>query len=266
MVSKRIDLKWRPFLTLYYKEVRRFWRVVLQTVLTPMINTTLYLTIFGVSLGASIKLSSGFSYLEFLIPGLIMMGVLNNSFQNSSSSIIGSKFHGDILDLRVVPISKAQVVWAMGFGGLTRGIAIGLVTFFISQVFMYFTQGRFLPVQNPALLLLFLIIGGLSFALLGISVGFRAKTFEHINAIGSFILLPLTYLGGVFFSIENLHPFWKAVSQFNPLFYFINGVRYSVLGISDVSWAVALGFSAICLVVLFVLATRGVSQGSFSRW
>jgi ABC-2 type transport system permease protein len=263
---KKEGLKWWPFLTLYKKEVRRFSKVLGQTIFSPVINSTLYMLIFGVSLGRSIQLSNGFSYLEFLIPGLVMMSVLNNSFQNAASTVVGSKFHGDIQDLRIVPLSSAQIVWAMSLGALTRGLLVGCVTFIAAQVFMFVAVGKFLAVQNLPMLLLFLFLGGLTFAQLGLAVGFLAKSFEHVNAVGSFILLPLLYLGGVFFSIENLHPVWKMVSQINPMLYFINGVRQSFLGISDVPWLVSLAISLVALTVLHIIALKGSQKGSFLRW
>jgi ABC-2 type transport system permease protein len=254
------------FTTLYKREVRRFLRVMGQTVVTPIINSSLYLLIFGVSLGASIELKSGITYLAFLIPGLIMMSVLNNAFQNTSSSIVNSKFHGELQDLRVMPLSTQTIVWAFALGGLTRGLMVGLITYIVGAVFYFIQYQEILAVHHPIYLLLFLAIGGISFSFLGISVSFWAKNFDQLSAIGSFVLLPLMYLGGVFYSIELLHPFWQAITKVNPMLYFINGVRYGLVGVSDVDVNLSLVISAISLVVLFALANRSVKRGTYSRW
>jgi ABC-2 type transport system permease protein len=255
-----------PFRFLFKKEIQRFMKVIGQTVLTPLINSTLYLLIFGVSLGGSVNLGKGIDYISFLIPGLVMMAALNNAYQNSSSSIVGSKFHGDLIDLRVVPISSQQIVWAMALGSLIRGFIVGIATFAVSEVFHYFTVGQLFVIQNPPLFLYFFCIGALCFAMLGIAVGFNATSFEKVNAIGSFVLLPLLYLGGVFFSVKQLHPFWQSISQLNPLLYMINGLRYSCVGISDVSIEVATGVAFLTFVVMFWIATRSVRYGSYTRW
>lgn len=260
------DLGWTPFLTLLEREIKRFLKVLAQTIVTPMINSSLYLLIFGVSLGETIVLSSGISYLAFLIPGIVMMGCLNNAFQNSSSSIVSAKFGGDLEDLRVAPLTDNQIVWAMAFGGLLRGVIVGTITFTVGQIFYWFSEGLVLGVAQPFVLVFFLIMGGLSFALLGISVAFWAKTFDQLSAVGAFILLPLLYLGGVFFSIEGLHPFWRSLAQFNPLLYFINGVRFGMLGLSDVSIWHAVMVSAATLVLVYGLARRTLRSGSFVRW
>ena len=254
------------FFGLMNKEIRRFGKVAVQTVVTPFVTSFLYLLIFGVSLGASIKLSSGLSYLSFLIPGLVMMSVLNNCYQNSSSSIISGKFSGDLEDLRRVPLTSNQIVWALSFGGLVRGILVGCITFFVGLLFIKNIDGAWLGIQHPGVLLYFILIGGLSFAQLGISVAFWAKTFDQASAFGAFVLLPLTYLGGVFFSIENLHPFWQTLSKFNPLLYLINGVRFGILGVSDVSVSVAAIVAFIGLVFFYCLARVAMRTGSFNRW
>lgn len=263
---KQESLRWIPFVTLLEREIARFMKVLAQTIVTPMINSTLYLLIFGVSLGGSIQLASGVSYLAFLIPGIVMMGCLNNAFQNSSSSIVSAKFGGDLEDLRVSTLSNFQIIWALGFGGLIRGAIVAIVTLIVGQLFFYFSKGELLGVAHPLYLLFFLIIGGLSFAQLGISVAFWAKTFDQLSAVSAFILLPLLYLGGVFFSIDGLHPFWKTLAQFNPLLYLINGVRFGLLGVSDVSVGVSALVAVVSLCVFHMVALRSLKQGSFVRW
>ena len=257
---------WDTFITLYQREMARFIKVVFQTVFTPLINSTLYLLIFGVSLGGSIRMASGLSYLEFLIPGLVMMGVLNNAFQNSSSSIVSGKFSGDLEDLKTVPLTPQMIIWAMSIGGLTRGALVGLITYVVGIVFLYFVEGRISGVANPFHLAFFLVLGGLIFAKLGIAIAFWAKTFDQMSAVGSFVLLPLIYLGGVFFSIQGLHPFWQGIAHFNPVLYLISGVRYGFLGETDVPLGTAAAVSLAALVVFHILGIRALKKGSYSRW
>jgi ABC-2 type transport system permease protein len=260
------DLKWRPFFSLVKKEVRRFSIVLGQTVITPMINSSLYLLIFGVSLGQHIADYHGHPYISFLIPGLIMMAALNNSYQNVSSSIVGSKFHGDLQDLKVVPLSGFQIVWAMSIAAVVRGLTVALITLLVSEVFYRFSQGQWMSIDSPAVALAFLFIGAISFAQIGIIVGFSARNFEQLNAVGSFILLPLLYLGGVFFSVQSLHPVWQYASKMNPLFYFINGTRIGFLGVSDVDILPAFLFSLVCFFVLHATALVSIKRGTFTRW
>jgi ABC-2 type transport system permease protein len=262
----KVELRWTPFLTVLEREVRRFLKVVVQTLLTPLVNSTLYLLIFGLSLGASITMPGGLTYLAFLIPGLVMMGCLNNAFQNSSSSVITAKFGGDLEDFRVSPLSHPQIVWAMSVGGLIRGFVVGIMTFLTGAVFLRVTEGHWLVPAHPWILLGFIIVGGLAFAKLGICVAFWARTFDQLSAISGFVLLPLIYLGGVFFSIAGLHPVWQSIARWNPLLYLINGVRFGFLGVSDVSIPVAAAVSVVTLVVFHALALRSLKTGSFLRW
>ncbi len=267
ILRKEVQLRpWDSFVSLYVREMKRFMKVIFQTVFTPLVNSTLYLLIFGVSLGANIQLENNVSYLAFLIPGLVMMGVLNNAFQNSSSSIVSGKFSGDLEDLKVVPLTPQMILWAMSIAGLTRGLLVGFVTYAVGEVFQYVIDGSFTAVAHPFHLLFFLAVGGLTFANLGVAVAFWAKTFDQMSAIGSFILLPLIYLGGVFFSLKGLHPFWQGVAHFNPVLYLINGVRYGLLGVSDVDVGLAAGVSLASLVLFQFLGLRALRQGSYTRW
>lgn len=254
------------FWSLLNKEIKRFLKVSVQTVLTPLVNSSLYLLIFGVSLGSKITLDHPFSYLEFLIPGLIMMSCLNNAFQNSSSSIISAKASGDLEDLKVVPISILQIIAAYAVGGVVRGLMVATITAGVGAVFMVLTVGHGLQVAHPLWLLYFLILGGLSFALLGVTAAFWARSFDHMAGFNSFILLPLIYLGGVFFSIQVLHPFWQQLAMWNPLLYFINGVRFGFLGVADVDHTRAAIVTLLTLLSLYVIAYRTLKKASFLRW
>ncbi len=261
-----VDLVWTPFRTLLRREIARFMRVVAQTVVTPFVNASLYLLIFGVSLGQKIEIGQGVPYLAFLIPGLVMMGCLNNAFQNTSSSIIASKFGGDLEDLKASPIQSWQILAALGIGALIRGLMVAGVTWVAGEVAYFVQFGEWLDIHNPGIVFLFLVIGGLIFANIGVSVGFWARNFDQLSAIGGFVLLPLIYLGGVFFSTDHLPPFWRNIALVNPLLYMINGLRYGALGHSDVEWLTALAVSLTALLVTFGLAMWSLKKGSFHRW
>lgn len=261
-----VDLVWTPFRSLLRREIARFMKVAAQTIVTPFVNASLYLLIFGVSLGQKIEIGQGLPYLAFLIPGLVMMGCLNNAFQNTSSSIIASKFGGDLEDLKAAPIQSWQILTALGLGALVRGLMVAVVTWIAGAVAYYLQFGQFLPIHNPFLVLLFLVLGGLIFANIGVSVGFWARNFDQLSAIGGFVLLPLIYLGGVFFSTDHLPPFWRNVALANPLLYMINGLRFGTLGVSDVDWITSLFVSLLALLVTFGLAMWSLKKGSFHRW
>ena len=258
--------RWVPFFVLFSREIHRFLKVLAQTVFIPVVNSSIYLLIFGVSLGRDIKALEGFSYLEFLIPGLIMLVCMNNSYQNSSSSLLGMKFGKDIMDLKASPLTVQQMIWAMSFGGLCRGLFVGFIVFLTGEFFYYFHTARFLWPAHPVYLLVFCSIGGLAFTKLGIAVAFWAKSFDHVSAIGGFIIVPLISLGGVFFSLNNLSPFWIKVSYFNPLLYFVNGVRYGMLGVSDVPIGIAFFISLFGLLFFHLVAIWTLKKGSYQPW
>lgn len=254
------------FLTLIRREIKRFLKVVIQTVVSPVISSFLYLLVFGVSLGGSVQMKSGIAYLSFLIPGLMVMGLINNAFQNSSSSVVTSKFSGDLEDIRVAPIPHSYIIWAMGLGGVIRGSLVALVTGTVGYAFHYYQLHEMAKIEHPFWLLYFFVVGGLIFSFIGIFVAVLANTFDQLSAFSTFILLPLTYLGGVFISIENLHPVWQTISKMNPLFYLINGFRYSILGQSDVVLSTAVIISLVGVSITFGMATFALKKGSFSRW
>jgi ABC-2 type transport system permease protein len=240
-------------------------KVIVQTVVTPLISASLYLLVFGVSLGNYVDMGAN-SYLAFLIPGLMMMGLMNNAFQNSSSSIVSSKFTGDLEDLATVPISRGQIIWAMSLGSVVRGSLVALMTFIAGQIFYFSKYGTLIGIAHPLWMIYFILIAGLVFGQIGLMAAFWAKTFDQLSAISTFVILPLTYLGGVFISVEQLHPFWQNISQLNPLFYFINGLRFAMLDKADVSVWTCAGLGLLALLVLNFFAYRVLSKVSFSRW
>ena len=260
------ELSWTPFYSLFRREIARFMKVLGQTVLTPIVNSVLYLMIFGVSLGQHIALEGGLPYLAFLIPGLVMMGCLNNAFQNSGSSIIAAKFSGDLEDLKAAPLSSSQIIWALSLAAMARGLMVGFITYAVGWISYYIMFGHGLAIEHPLALFVFLAIGSLVFSNIGIAVAFWAKTFDQMSSVGGFVLLPLIYLGGVFFSVDHLPGFWKSLSLVNPLLYMINGVRYGILGTADVAPLKALAISLLALLVTAVFAVKSVRSGSFQRW
>lgn len=257
---------WISTIMLFRREVHRFLKVIMQTVMTPFISSLLYLLVFGVTLGSRIEAQKGFSYLAFLIPGLCMMGLMNNAFQNSSSSVTIGKFTGEIEELKILPLTVNQLIMAMSFASVVRGALVALITFVVGWLVLYWQTGELVTIAHPLYLIYFVLMGGLVFGCLGISVAFWAKNFDQISAVGSFVLLPLTYLGGVFISIDHFHPFWQKVALLNPLLYLINGLRYGILGVSDVEMSSAVIISAVGLVVFYGLAHWSLKRGSFARW
>ncbi|MBB5022627.1 ABC transporter permease [Desulfurispira natronophila] len=254
------------FRSLLSKEIQRFLRVAGQTIFSPLISSSLYLLIFGVNLAERIDTQAGVGYLQFIIPGLIAMGLLNNSFQNAASSIITSKFHGDFQDLRVVPLTPLQIIWAYACAATVRGVVIGIGITFVGQIFHIVTHGSLLGIAHPLWLLFFATCSGITFACLGLCVAIYARSFDQVNAVSTFVLLPLIYLGGVFFSLEIMPAFWQTISYFNPLLYLINGMRYAFLGVSDIGVFHAMGLALVFVGVAYAIAFRAVKNGYYGRF
>ena len=263
-IRKRI--RWNPFFSFFAREIHRFLKVFFQTVFIPVINSSLYLIIFGVSLGSRLNLDLGVSYLQFLIPGLAMMSCLSNAFQNGSSSILSLKFGGDIIDIKASPLTIYHTLWALALGGMCRGLLVGFVVLSVGQVFHFYYLGEWIAPHSLLATLFFATIAGLVFSKIGVAVALWAKTFDHIGAIGGLIILPLTYLGGVFFSLEMLSPFWKNISLVNPILYFINGLRWGIIGKSDIPVEVSMIVSLLALCVCHFIVLLFMKYGSYKRW
>ncbi len=261
-IQKRI--KWLPFAAFFKREIHRFSKVFVQTIFIPVINASLYLVIFGISLGSRLHLE-GLSYLEFIIPGLVMMSCLSNAFQNSASSILSLKFAGDIVDVRVSPMTIQQTLWALAFGGVCRGVFVGGLVLLIGELFHFYYLDRWLIPHSAGGLLVFSILAGLVFSKMGVVIALWARTFDHIGAVGGLVITPLTYLGGVFFSLDMLSPFWQKVSLFNPILYFINGVRWSLIGVSDVIPAVSLIVSVLALILCHAAGVFMIKNSRYYR-
>lgn len=236
--------------TLFIKEIRRFLRVPGQTLLSPLITTTLYFLVFGFSLGDRIDEMHGVPYARFIVPGLVMLGVVSNSFLNTSSSLFVAKMQGTIVDLLVSPLSYGEILTAMVSAAVVRGAMVGLSMWTVAGLFTTF------EVAHPLWALAYVLLVAVFFGACGLLVAIWAEKFEQINLVPTFVITPLTFLGGVFYSVDQLpSPFREAV-LFNPILYMVEGLRYGLLGISDVSpWIGLVALSAVCLVALSVAYT-----------
>jgi len=232
------------FWTLLYKEVLRFWKVSFQTVAAPVLTSLLYLLIFSHVLEQHVKVYENVTYTAFLVPGLVMMSVLQNAFANSSSSLIQSKVTGNIIFVLLPPISYRQFFAAYVLAAIVRGFVVGLGVLVVTLWFVGLSW------QAPLWILVFATLGGAIMGALGVIAGIWAEKFDQLAAFQNFIIVPLTFLSGVFYSIHSLPPFWQQVSHFNPIFYMIDGFRYGFFGVSDVSPLMSLGVVAACFVVL----------------
>ena len=230
------------FYALFYKEVKRFWRVSFQTVAAPVLTAILYLMIFGHVLEDHVKVYDAISYTAFLIPGLVMMSLLQNSFANTSSSLIQSKITGNLIFVLLAPLSHFEFFSAYVLAAMVRGIAVGAGVFLATY---WFTDISF---YQPLWILVFGLLSAALLAALGLIAGIWAEKFDQLAAFQNFFIMPATMLSGVFYSIHSLPPIWQTISHFNPFFYMIDGFRYGFFGISDVSpW-----FSLVVIGIFFV--------------
>ena len=233
---------------LFYKEILRFWKVGFQTVAAPVMTAMLYLLIFGHVLEDRVKVYDQITYTAFLLPGLVMMSVLQNAFANSSSSLIQSKMMGNLVFLLLTPLNHWS--WFLAYVGssVVRGLAVGLGVFVVTG---WFTPLSFVA---PQWIVLFAIMGATMLGSMGVIAGLWAEKFDQMAAFQNFIIMPMTFLSGVFYSIHSLPPFWQTLSHFNPFFYMIDGFRYGFFGVSDVSPWLSLGVVGSCTVLISATA------------
>ena len=241
--------------TLLFKEIARFWKVAFQTVAGPVLTAMLYLLIFGHALEAHVKVYDAVSYTAFLVPGLAMMSVLQNAFANSSSSLIMSKVMGNLVFLLLTPLSYWN--WFVAYVGasVVRGLVVGLGVFAVS---LFYTD---LSLVAPLWAVAFAVLGSALMGALGVIAGLWAEKFDQLAAFQNFIVMPMTFLSGVFYSIHSLPPFWQRVSHFNPFFYMIDGFRYGFFGISDVSPWLSLSVVASALALVSIIAIALLKTG-----
>jgi ABC-2 type transport system permease protein len=243
------------FSTLFYKELLRFWKVSFQTVLAPIITALLYLTIFGHALRDHVEVYPGVGYTSFLIPGLVMMSVLQNAFANSSSSLIQSKITGNLVFVLLPPLSHYEMFAAYVLAAVARGLAVGFGVFIVT---IWFVPVSF---TAPLYIIAFAIFGAAILGTLGLIAGIWAEKFDQLAAFQNFLIMPLTFLSGVFYSTHTLPPVWREVSRLNPFFYMIDGFRYGFFGMSDINPLVSLAIVAGFFVVLAVVAMRMLATG-----
>ncbi|HUL57142.1 MAG TPA: ABC transporter permease [Usitatibacter sp.] len=243
------------FPTLLYKEVLRFWKVSFQTVAAPVLTTLLYLLVFAHALAAHVQAFPGVPYREFLIPGLAMMAMLQNAFANSSSSLIQSKITGNIVFILLPPLTSLDLFAAYLGASIVRGLVVGLGVFAATLWMVP------IPAQHPAWALAFAVVGCGMLGALGIVAGIWAEKFDQLAAFQNFVVMPLTFLAGVFYSTQSLPPFWQAVSKLNPFFYAIDGFRYGFFGQSDVDPATSLAFASAAFAVLSWLTLLMLERG-----
>ena len=230
----------RGFATLVRRETKKFTKSTTQTIVAPVISSVLYIVVFGKFIGSQIPEVSGHSYMAFLIPGLIMMSVITSSYFNSSSSILISKFFNNLTEMLTAPLSYFEMVAALTLGGVVRGFAVGMVTLMVSFLFIH------LRLFDIFVFVYFMLFVSLIFSSIGVMMGLWATQFVHLETFSNLVLTPLTFLGGVFYSISILPDLLQTLSLFNPLLYMIDGMRYGMLGVSDIS----IVFSMILVLIL----------------
>ena len=246
---------WIGFRTLLGKEVMRFWKVGVQTVGAPVLSALLYLLIFAQVLDQRVTVYDAVSYSQFLAPGLIMMSVLQNAFANSSSSLIQSKITGNIIFILLSPISWQSMFAAYTLAAIARALLVGLGVLAIAIPITH------VGIAAPLWVLVFAMLGSALLGALGIIAGIWSDKFDQLALFQNFLIMPLTMLSGVFYSLHSLPPFWQQVSHFNPFFYMIDGLRYGFFGQSDVSPWLSLGVTAACLVLVTAIALRMLASG-----
>jgi len=241
--------------TLLDKEVRRFMRVPGQTLLSPVVTTTLYFVVFGFSLGSQLREVDGVPYARFIVPGLVTLGVISNAFLNTASSLFVMKIQGTIIDLLVSPLSYGEILAGFVGAAVARGLMIGMVMWVVAAVFTGF------GLAHPLFALLLLVLVAIAFSALGLMTAVWADSFEKVNFFPTFIITPLTFLGGVFYSAHMLPPALRRFTLVNPVFYMVDGVRYGMLGFSDTHPAVGLalvaGLAAASLACAYALLRSG---------
>ena len=241
--------------TLFLKEIRRFSKVWLQTVLSPLVTTSLYFLVFGVALGSRLREISGVPYIQFVVPGLVMMTMVRDAFLNTSSSLFQSKINGTITDVLVAPIGAFEMLVAYVGAAMLRAFLVGTLVYLVALTFTYF------PLHHVGWILFFAIFVTATLALLGMVAALWAEKFDHLAIFPNFVLLPLAFLGGVFYSIDLLPEPWHTVSLFNPLLYMVNGLRYGFLGVADVTPEASAAVVMLSFAVLLAVASALLRTG-----
>ena len=248
------------YLTVMRKELVRIFRIWAQTILPPVVTTSLYFIVFGTFIGSQLAPIQGLSYIQFIVPGLIMMSIITSSYMNTVSNFYFAKFMRNIDEMLVSPMPDWLVIAGFVSGGVMRGLIVG---FFVLLVSLFFSH---LAIYNLAILIAAVLMTSVLFSLAGLINGVYAKGFDGISIVPTFVLTPLTYLGGIFYSISQFPPFWQKVSLFNPILYMVNAFRYGFLGVSDVPvwicFSVLVGFTLVFTAIVALLFKRGMGVKS----
>lgn len=250
-----MEFSGQGFATLLYKELLRFWKVAFQTVAAPVLTALLYLLVFSQALSGHVQVYEGVPYGSFLVPGLVMMSVLQNAFANASSSLIQSKITGNIVFVLLPPLSHREIFAAYVLAAMARGLVVGAG---VLAVTAWFSHLRF---AAPVWIAVFAVLGSAILGTMGLLAGIWAEKFDQMAAFQNFVIMPLTFLSGVFYSTHALSPFWQAVSHLNPFFYMVDGFRYGFFGVSDVAPATSASVVAVALVALAAVALRLLASG-----
>ena len=251
------DRLYISFKTIVTKEITRFMRIWTQTILPAAISMALYFVIFGNLIGPRIGMMDGFSYMEFIAPGIIMMSIINNAYSNVSSSFFGARFQRHIEEILIAPVPNWIILAGYITGGVTRGLIVGLI---VTVIALFFTG---MPsVYNPFIVVTTVILTSVLFSLGGFLNGIYAKNFDDISIIPTFVLTPLIYLGGVFYSIDLLPRVWQSISLANPILYMVNAFRYGILGVSDISIHTAFAIIVLFIVVLSFFSLYLLQRGT----
>ncbi|WP_158379364.1 ABC transporter permease [Candidatus Williamhamiltonella defendens] len=250
-----IRLYWIALKSIWMKEVNRFTRIWLQTLIPPMITMSLYFVIFGKLIGSKIGHMNGVNYIEFIVPSLIMMSVITNAYSNVASSFFNAKFQRNIEELLVAPVPTHIIIIGYMGGGMARGICVGMLVSIVSSFFVPF------QVHSWPMVLLTLLLTSVLFSLAGLLNALFAKSFDDISMIPTFILTPLTYLGGVFYSLTLLPSFWQSISKVNPIVYMISGFRYGFLGFTEVPLSITIWVITTFIVVFYLLVWYLIEKG-----
>ncbi len=237
------------------KETNRYLRIWIQTLVPPVITTSLYFVIFGNLIGRRIGEIEGFSYMEFIVPGLIMMSVITSSYSNVASSFFSQKLQKNIEELLIAPVPTHVIIWGFVIGGLGRSILVGTLVTIISLFFVP------LHVYSWFIVIVTLLMTAILFSLAGLLNGVFAKSYDDVSIVPTFVLQPLTYLGGVFYAISMLPPFWQAVSKINPIVYMVSGFRYGFLGQTDVPIAFSLSILVLFTIILYSVCWYLINKG-----
>ncbi|HSW94212.1 MAG TPA: ABC transporter permease [Gammaproteobacteria bacterium] len=234
------------FQTILFKEITRFMRIWTQTLLPPAITMTLYFIIFGKLIGSQIRDINGYTYMQYIVPGLTLMSVITNAYANTSSSFFGAKFTRSVEEMLVSSMPDYIILLGFTIGGALRGILVGVI---VTLIALFFTHLHF---AHPGMMIMMVILSAMLFSVAGLINGIFAKKFDDVSFIPTFVLTPLTYLGGIFYSVSQLPPFWQTLSTFNPILNMVDTYKYAMLGVTDIN--VTLGFSLTLTLFLVLFA------------